>query len=463
MSKLRIILLICLVQPASLSYGQSVTSGLSDSVFLKSIIIEGKRNTKDAVVLRELSVRAGTMLPAENMELMLRQNELRLMSMALFNKAALTWDTLSRDTVSLNIELIDRFPIFPEGNIEFVDRYFNVWWKEQNFDLSRINLGLTLHHNNFRGNGEVISVTGQLGYTPMAGLSYSRPFAGKGQKLGYGVSIFGLQNREIGYQTRYNKIDFHRDDDNFMLRRFELGGMLRYRPVYSSTYSLELKYFHYWISKTIAGLNPEYLGDGRTEDNILQFRFRYQWNEVDNWNYPLEGRRFIGILEQNVMLNGKNSQTSLSIQADQYINPFPYWYGSLILRARWSFPYQQAYLFRKNLGYDYHYLRGFEYYVIDGPAFGLIRGNVKRMLLDKKIHLPIRYFEVIPIRILAKVYGDVGFSYNPNQAYDLLNNKILYSYGFGIDIITLYDIKLRIEYTFNSLREKGLFLHKSGE
>ena len=40
-----------------------------------------------------------------------------------------------------------------------------------------------------------------------------------------------------------------------------------------------------------------------------------------------------------------------------------------------------------------------------------------------------------------------------------LNNRLLYSGGFGIDILTLYDINLRIEYSFNQLGEKGLFLH----
>lgn len=459
---LRISLLFFVVQLAGRSFGQ-MPAEPSDSLYLKSILIEGERKTKDVVVLRELSVSPGTWLPARNLPQLLRQNEQRLMSMALFNKVTLSWDSLSRDTFSLRIELIDRFPIFPEGNIEFVDRYFNVWWKEQDMDLRRINLGLTLNHNNFRGNGEVISVTGQLGYTPMVGLAYSRPFAGKGQKLGYGFSVFGLQNREIGYQTRYNKVNFYRDDHNFMLRRFEFGSLLQYRPAYASTYSLEFKYFHYWISRTIRNLNPDYLGGGRTEDNILQFRFRYQWNGVDNWNYPLEGRRIIGILEQNFMMNGKHSQTTLNLQADQYVHPFAHWYASLIFRARWSFPYPQAYIFQKNLGYDYHYLRGFEYYVIDGPAFALLRANVKRMLLDKKIYLPVRYLEVVPLRVLAKVYGDAGFSYNPDAAYDRLNNRLLYAWGVGIDIITLYDIKLRIEYTFNSLSEKGLFLHKSGE
>ena len=39
---------------------------------------------------------------------------------------------------------------------------------------------------------------------------------------------------------------------------------------------------------------------------------------------------------------------------------------------------------------------------------------------------------------------------------------MLYSGGFGIDILTFYDINLKIEYSFNQLNENGLFLHSNG-
>jgi hypothetical protein len=44
----------------------------------------------------------------------------------------------------------------------------------------------------------------------------------------------------------------------------------------------------------------------------------------------------------------------------------------------------------------------------------------------------------------------------------MLGNRFLYTSGFGIDILTLYDFNLRVEYSFNQLGEKGLFLHAKG-
>src|SRR5690606_27992 len=203
-------------------------------------------------------------------------------------------------------------------------------------DLRRINLGLTLTHNNFRGNRETVSLTGQVGYTQKAGFTYSRPYADKSQKHGFSLSFFGLQNREIAFQTSANKLEFARHFGNFMQRRFEGAAGYTYRPAYAVTHLAQLSFHHYWISDTVRQLNPEYLGDNRNEQNVLKLAYRFEYNGVDNWNYPLTGSRFIGLFEQKLALSGKYGQSSVHLQYDYYFNPWTKWYGSLVLRARTS-------------------------------------------------------------------------------------------------------------------------------
>ena len=36
---------------------------------------------------------------------------------------------------------------------------------------------------------------------------------------------------------------------------------------------------------------------------------------------------------------------------------------------------------------------------------------------------------------------------------------MIYTGGFGIDIITFYDFQLKFEFSFNQLGQNGLFLH----
>jgi hypothetical protein len=66
------------------------------------------------------------------------------------------------------------------------------------------------------------------------------------------------------------------------------------------------------------------------------------------------------------------------------------------------------------------------------------------------------------VRIFAKVYGDCGYVYNKYPTpTNTLANSFLYSGGFGVDVVTFYDLVFRFEYSFNQLGEKGLFFHVS--
>lgn len=447
------------------AFGRQDSTSVEESncYYIKAINISGNRKTKDVIVLRELSVKTGDCIPRNLLASVLELNRLRLLNIKLFNDVKISWEPIAGDTFSMDIVVLDRFPIMPEANFEFADRNFNVWWTEQDHDLRRINLGLTLNHNNFRGNRETLGVTAQAGYTQKVGVSYSRPFADKNQKHGFGFSVFGLQNREIAYKSDTNKLRFLRSDNNFMQRRFDAAVWYTYRPQYAVTHLLQLAFHHYWISDTIAELNPSYLGNGRKQEDVLQLSYRFEYNGVDNWNYPLTGKRFVGVFDQKFALLGGKWQSSLNLHYDHFFHPFKKWYASVILRGRVSIPQDQPFIFRQNLGYEFDYIRGYEYYVIDGSCFGIARVNLKRELLNVRINLPIRFFEVIPIRVYGKVYGDMGAGYNKYPVNDRLYNRTLYSGGIGFDIVTLYDIKLRVEYTINHLNEKGLYLHRSGE
>jgi hypothetical protein len=37
----------------------------------------------------------------------------------------------------------------------------------------------------------------------------------------------------------------------------------------------------------------------------------------------------------------------------------------------------------------------------------------------------------------------------------------MYTGGIGLDVISIYDIVIRFEYSFNHIRERGLFVHKT--
>jgi hypothetical protein len=124
-------------------------------------------------------------------------------------------------------------------------------------------------------------------------------------------------------------------------------------------------------------------------------------------------------------------------------------------------PFKQSYINQRALGYSEFYLRGLEYYVIDGVAAAVAKYTLKKKLFAFKIKVPfhIKAIPSIPFAFYAKTYADAGYSYIQKEFDTRLNNRFLYTGGFGIDVLSIYDLNVNFEYSFNQLGENGLFLH----
>ena len=106
------------------------------------------------------------------------------------------------------------------------------------------------------------------------------------------------------------------------------------------------------------------------------------------------------------------------------------------------------------LGY-LQFVRGYEYYVANGDKSILFKSFLNFELLPKKVVnakiWPIRkayQFNMIPIEIYANVFFDAGYVTDKTEVYKQYNNtlvnKLMYSWGIGIDFITYYDKLLKV-------------------
>jgi hypothetical protein len=110
------------------------------------------------------------------------------------------------------------------------------------------------------------------------------------------------------------------------------------------------------------------------------------------------------------------------------------------------------------LGDNNLYLRGLDYYTIDGVAFGTAKFNLKKEILNFTIptFVKTKPYNKIPLKIYAKAFTDFGYVYSTKDWMSRLNNKLLATAGIGLDILTLYDLHLRLDYSLNQLGEKKL-------
>ena len=462
---MRYLLLLPLLFVCTCAYSQGGggAANTGQQVTIRKIIITGNTITRRSVILRELGIHEGDTIFANATDSLNTENKLRLCNLQLFNEVDQHIEHIGSE-LDWYIAVKERWPVIPSVIVQFADRNFNTWWVSEHHDLRRVSGGLTLTDKNFRGNLETLAVTAEGGYTQKLGINYMRPYVNRGQTNGFGFSLSYAQSRQTYFNTDSNKLVYAGTYSGpVILKQLEGGISYLYRPAYASKHLFQLNYKDYSVSDTILKLNPEYFANNSTRARFFEFYYRYEYNGVDNWNYSLTGYKLVTQAVVRQGLEGIHFQSYANVEAGWFKNPLPKWYTSVIFRGRLMYPQQQPYYFRGGLGTQTDYVRGYEYYVIDGSNYGVVRLDLKREVFNNTYAIPVRYFTAIPVRIYPKVFFDAGYIDSPQPGNSFLSNKLQYSAGVGVDVVTLYDIKLRFEYAFNHLGQNGLYLHFNSE
>jgi hypothetical protein len=142
------------------------------------------------------------------------------------------------------------------------------------------------------------------------------------------------------------------------------------------------------------------------------------------------------------------------------------WYFASGLTGKISFTSKSTYFLEQALGYGRDYVRGYEYYVVDGQDFIIFKNNLKFSLLPqhvKKLNfLRSVKFNTIPYALYLNLFVDLGYTYNESTISNKLNslqNTLLIGYGAGLDFTTYYDIVIRLDLSMNRMGIPGVYLH----
>ncbi|MEM7038853.1 MAG: hypothetical protein AAF570_17865, partial [Bacteroidota bacterium] len=88
----------------------------------------------------------------------------------------------------------------------------------------------------------------------------------------------------------------------------------------------------------------------------------------------------------------------------------------------------------------------------------------KYAIIPRKIvHLdwiPFKKFQDFPLGLYISLYSDNGFVSDGtfNNLDRTLKDKHLFGYGMGLNLITIYDSLVRVEYSRNHFGQGGLFI-----
>ena len=436
--------------------------GKENAFTVREIAITGNKKTKESVILRELSFASGETYALSELVKKFEIARKQLLNTALFHEVVVALKSFEGNKVDILIAVKERWYLFPVPYIKFVDRNINQWIVEQNAKLDRINYGLKLLYNNVSGRNDKLNLYLINGYTKQISLSYDRPYIDNKMKWGINTGMLIGRNREVNYNTINDKQVFFKDTNNFVRSFFKVFGEATYRPAIKTRHRFGVSYTVETITDTIISLNPSYFTNGRNRISFPEFYYLMNYIDVDYNPYPLKGY----IAELYLAKRGLNNVINMWLLSAKASGSWEIakktYFGARVAGAV-KFPFSQPYFNQRLLGYSDFFMQGYEYYVIDGVAGGYVKAILSREILNLGFHVK-RKKDVIPYRIpfraYAKTFVNSGYAYHPDPETNKLNNRMLYSWGIGIDIITHYDFTMKFEWTFNLLGENGLYLHR---
>lgn len=461
---MRLLLLYCLM----LSWPGTAQTPTDSTAWLKlnRVIIIGNKKTLDRIITRELTLKPGDSIQRFNLDPTLTRDKNKIYNLRIFHAVKPRVLELPNHSFDLLVEVEERWYTFPIPIFELSDRNFNEWWQNYNHELNRVNYGLRLFQFNFRGRNETIRLTTQFGFSRKFDLTYRIPYIDKKQKQGLMFDINFYEPKNLPYRTIDHKLVFLRTDKT-LRTRMVAGVTYTYRKTFYDTHNFTLDVENGTIADTIRQLNPNFY-DGRKWQWYTALGYYFLSEHRDVVAYPLKGYMFnVGIRQVGFGLGEPVHQTNITAIAAFHKDLGKNFYLGNNTVLFWSGPNSQPYSFYNGMGYKRTFVRGYEIYVIEGPAWGLNKTTFKKRVFHQTFRLaalPWERFQHMPFSIYLKAYADFGYVqnfpfYENLQANVLYTNRLIAGTGLGLDFVTAYDSIFRVEYTVNREGAKGFFFH----
>lgn len=441
---------------------QSTTASHNEKPFVvRNIVIEGNRVTRPNIILREIPFKSGDVFLLQDVVRQFEVARKQLMNTSLFHDVVVALKSFEGYNIDILVQVRERWYIFPVPYFKPIDRNLNQWLVEQKASLNRVNYGGKLLYNNVTGRNDKLRLWIISGYTRQFSFSYDRLYIDKQMKWGMNVIFATGKNREMNYTSENDKQVFLKDE-NYVRNFTYASAELTYRKAIKTRHRFGIGYTKESVADTVAKLNPNYLGEGIKKISFPELYYIMTYYDLDYIPYPSKGYA----TEISVKKKGFTSAFNLlqlTSKASAYWPTGKRSFFSLNAYGAVKLPFKQPYFNQKLLGYEDAYLQGYEYYVIDGLAAGYLKAAYTRKVVNFNIRIPGTKKiapQRVPFNIYARVFGNTGYVHQPEPGINSLSNKMLFTGGFGIDITTIYDFTLKLDWSFNQLGQNGIFIHK---
>jgi len=429
------------------------------------IILEGNAITRSHILYRELLFRNGDTVLVSDWDRVMEASRKNLLNTSLFNFVTITAEAKGK-TYTIHIYVIERWYIWPAPIFELSDRNFNAWWESR--DYSRINYGFRVKWGNFRGRMENLDFILRFGKNQHFGIAYYKPYLDKKKRLGAGFEMGYLGMHEVGYEVQQDKLRYLYLEEYLLKQRYATV-QVSYRKNIHVSHSLTATFYETTFSDTLNRVNADFFYEPDDIRKYITLYYKVKSDYRDARYYPLSGwYSDIEAYKAGIGLSFEGPLDILWVKTTSryYLKLSQRFYAGFSLTGKLTPSSAPPYFFRRGLGYERDYIRGYEYYVVDGLHYLINRNALKYALIPQRTStidfISTPKFSRVHYAAYLNLFADAGYAWtgsigrtNDNR----LPETLLMGAGIGLDLVTYYDKVMRIEYSLNKLGESGIFIH----
>ena len=435
----------------------------SKKVIIKEFKIIGNKTTRENIIIREVPFQINDTISQDGLQEVLERTHSNLFNTSLFNFIVVEPVYFDETNISIYITVEERWYWWPIPIFDIQETNFNTWWLDK--DYNKVNYGLFLAKENFRGRKETVMLLFQGGFTEKLGVKYIIPYINKKKTNGLSLKFSYSRNHEVSYSTTNNFQDYYRSESDYIQKEINSNIGYELRPRLYNKHNFNLEYTSVDVADSIVSFNSDYLSGKATFMEFFSFNYTFKRDKRNNKNYPTKGVYYDLKLNKDGLGLVNNELNSLYFTSHfkKFWQLSDKFYFSSSIKAKYTTNEGPYYLY-KGLGSRNDLVRGYELYVINGEHFGVCKAQLRYGLLQDKMFnfkaLKADKFNKIPLSIYLGAYFDAGYVDSKiNNIVNPLTNSVLLGGGVSADFVTYYDMVLRLEYSVNKLNEKGLFLH----
>jgi len=442
--------------------------------------ITGNKLTKDPMIIRELDFKIGDSLgtispgkkfdfklkrfaPGDSSELSLRLKYSRenIINTNLFLTVDISIEQIDGMDYRLLVDVTERhyWWLFPVVKLNAPN--FNEWLRDP--DISDVSMGLFFSHNNLFGKSHQTSLVGYVGKSYAVAWGYRIPWIGQGKKTGltFGAAYQNLYTVEYGSLENKRQMLYKSNS----LQSATIFGVITMRPGLYNYGTVKMIGEWVSISDSLYSLDTNYLEKGKKSNMSLTIYADYAYDSRNSKSYPLMGsymRLFvnkvgIGLVSKDV------DYFFYGLDFHFYQKLSNKWYVAEMFKLENSAGENHPYYYQLNMTQKKDFVRGYDLYTLKGDQMYFFRSNVKYELVKpslKKVKegQEDNKFKRLQYAFYLNAFADAGYCVNNFTENNPYNNKMLYSWGLGLDFVTYYNMVLRFEYAFTSIGTNGFFI-----